>query len=70
VLLSSATAALVREAVSGHADLRDLGEHRLRDLQRPERIFQLVEPGLAADFPALRTLESFPNNLPVLPTEP
>ncbi|MGH7318114.1 MAG: ATP-binding protein, partial [Candidatus Rokuibacteriota bacterium] len=68
VLLSSATAELVREALPAAAGLRDLGEHRLKDLQRPERLFQLVAPGLAPDFPALRTLESFPNNLPVQPT--
>jgi len=68
VLLSSATAELVREALPATAGLRDLGDHRLRDLQRPERVFQLVAPGLAVDFPALRTLESFPNNLPVQPT--
>ena len=68
VLLSLATAELVREALPAAADLRDLGDHRLKDLQRPERVFQLVAPGLAVDFPALRTLESFPNNLPVQPT--
>ena len=42
VLLSSATAELVREALPAAAGLRDLGEHRLKDLQRPERVFQLV----------------------------
>ena len=68
VLLSSATAELVREALPATAGLRDLGDHRLRDLQRPERVFQLVAPGLAVDFPALRTLENFPNNLPAQPT--
>jgi predicted ATPase/class 3 adenylate cyclase len=68
VLLSSATAELVRETLADSVGLRELGEHRLKDLRRPERIFQLVAPGLAEDFPALRTLESFPNNLPVQPT--
>lgn len=68
VLLSSATAGLVQEALPAGTDLRDLGPHRLKDLQRSERVFQLVAPGLAVDFPALRTLESFPNNLPVQPT--
>jgi predicted ATPase/class 3 adenylate cyclase len=68
VLLSATTADLVREALPASAGLRDLGEHRLRDLQRPERIFQLVAPGLGAEFPALRTLERFQNNLPVQPT--
>ena len=43
---------------------RDLGERRLRDLARPERIFQLLAPGLPADFPPLRSLEVLPNNLP------
>jgi len=68
VLLSSATAELARDALPAGASLRDLGQHRLRDLQRPERIFQLEALGLPADFPPLRTLESFPNNLPVQPT--
>jgi predicted ATPase/class 3 adenylate cyclase len=68
VLLSSATAELVREALPAAAHLRDLGNHRLKDLQQPEHVFQLVAAGLAVDFPALRTLERFPNNLPVQPT--
>jgi predicted ATPase/class 3 adenylate cyclase len=68
VLLSSTTAELVRETLPAATDLRDLGEHRLKDLQRPERVFQLIAPGLPLDFPALRTLESFPNNLPVQTT--
>src|SRR5215813_7105007 len=68
VLLSSATGELVRDALPAGAGLRDLGEYRLRDLQRPERIFQLAAAGLPVDFPPLRTLESFPNNLPVQPT--
>ncbi len=65
VVLSSATAELVREALPAGAGLRDLGEHWLKDLQRPEHVFQLVAPGLVADFPALRTVENVPNNLPV-----
>lgn len=44
--------------------LRDLGERRLRDLTLPERIFQLVSPGLPSEFPPLRSLEVLPNNLP------
>jgi predicted ATPase/class 3 adenylate cyclase len=67
VLLSATTADLVRETLPAAAGLRDLGDHRLRDLQRPERLFQLVVPGLDAEFPALRTLERFQNNLPVQP---
>ena len=44
--------------------LRDLGEHRLKDLARPERIFQVVAPDLPADFPPLRTLDAYRHNLP------
>ena len=45
--------------------LVDLGEHRLRDLSRAERAFQLEGPGLATAFPRLRSLDAFPGNLPV-----
>src|SRR2546428_4387512 len=68
VLLSSATAELVREALPGAASLRDLGERRLRDRQRPAPVFPRATPGLPVDSPPLRTLESGPNNLPVQPT--
>ena len=44
--------------------LRDLGDHRLKDLARPERIFQLAIEGLPGEFPSIRTLET-PTNLPV-----
>jgi predicted ATPase/class 3 adenylate cyclase len=51
-------------------DLRfiDLGEHRIRDLVRPERVFQLAGPGLPSGFPPLITLDEIPNNLPTLAT--
>ena len=68
VVLSEAAAALVRGALPEGATLRDLGEHRLKDLQRPERVFQLAAPGLPDDFPPLRTLDAFPNNLPLQAT--
>ena len=45
--------------------LRDLGSHRLKDLQRPEQVFQLLHPDLPADFPALKSLDAHPHNLPV-----
>jgi predicted ATPase/class 3 adenylate cyclase len=64
VLLSVATEALVHDVLPAGASLRDLGSHRLRDLQRPEQVFQLLHPDLAAEFPPLRSLESVPNNLP------
>ena len=68
MLLSLATQELVRNHLPADADLRDLGAHRLKDLARPERIFQLVAPGLPADFPTLHTLEARLTNLPAQPT--
>jgi predicted ATPase/class 3 adenylate cyclase/DNA-binding CsgD family transcriptional regulator len=68
VLLSQTTCSLVEQDLPEGVYLRDLGEHRLKDLGRPMRLFQLVITDLAADFPPLHTLESFPNNLPVQPT--
>jgi predicted ATPase/class 3 adenylate cyclase len=65
VLVSQVTAELARDSVPVGVGLRDLGEHRLRDLSRAERIFQAVGPGCAAEFPPLRTLNAFPGNLPV-----
>ena len=64
-LVSNATQQLVRDGLPDGIALHDLGEHRLKDLQRPERIFQVIAPGLPADFPPLRSLDSLPNNLPV-----
>jgi predicted ATPase/class 3 adenylate cyclase len=68
VLLSSAVAAILGDKLPDEATLRDLGEHRLKDLQRPEHIFQLIHPGLPADFPAIASLNRLPNNLPSQPT--
>jgi predicted ATPase/class 3 adenylate cyclase len=65
VLLTSATRALVDGSLPDGATLKDLGEHRLKDLSRPERIYQLVVPDLPADFPELQTLDRRANNLPV-----
>jgi predicted ATPase/DNA-binding SARP family transcriptional activator/class 3 adenylate cyclase len=65
VLLSQTACELVRDHLPEGADLRDLGEYRLRDLVRPERVFQLLAADLPADFPPLRSLEAFRHNLPV-----
>jgi predicted ATPase/class 3 adenylate cyclase len=64
VLVSEATRALVDHALPPGLTLKDLGMHRLKDLARPERLFQLTVEGLPADFPPLKTLEATPNNLP------
>jgi class 3 adenylate cyclase len=58
VLLSASTAAIVQDALLDELSLRDLGVHRLKSLPRPERLFQLLIPGLPADFPPLQTLDS------------
>ena len=65
VLLSGATFELVRDDLPLLARTIDLGQHRLRDLARPEQIYQLQYPGFTAQFPSLRTLDSKPNNLPI-----
>ena len=68
VLLSLSTHEMVRDQLPAEAALMDFGERRLKDLFRPERVFQLIAPGLPSEFPPLRTLESHPNNLPLQPT--
>jgi predicted ATPase/class 3 adenylate cyclase/DNA-binding CsgD family transcriptional regulator len=65
MLLSQTTRELVEQDLPAGVSLRDLGEHRLKDLQRPSHLYQLVIADLPADFPPLKTLESRPNNLPV-----
>jgi predicted ATPase/class 3 adenylate cyclase len=68
VVLSDAARALAGAGLPAGVELRDLGEHRLRDLTQPERLYQAVIPGLPSSFPPLRTLDARPNNLPVQPT--
>ncbi len=64
VLLSQAVADGVREILPAAVSLRDLGRVRLKDLSTPEHVYQVVHPKLRQDFPALRSLEAAPNNLP------
>src|SRR5947208_1066429 len=65
VLLSQTTHDLIEHELPFGVSLRDLGKHRLKDLQRPAHLYQLIIVGLPADFPPLRTLDSRPKNLPV-----
>jgi predicted ATPase/class 3 adenylate cyclase len=60
VLVSQAT-----ERMADSAELRDLGEHRLRDLLQPERVFQLCVDRVANDFPPLKSVDALPTNLPI-----
>jgi predicted ATPase/class 3 adenylate cyclase len=64
VLVSGTTAALVDGRLPDGVRLREMGEHRLKDLSRPERILGLVIDDLPSDFPPLGTLNAVPNNLP------
>jgi predicted ATPase/class 3 adenylate cyclase len=63
VLLSRASAELVRGEHPQGTRLQDLGSHRLKDLDEPEHVFQLVVEGLRADFPPLRSVGTRPTNL-------
>jgi predicted ATPase/class 3 adenylate cyclase len=65
VMVSDATRALVEHALPEGTAVRDLGEHRLKDILHSEHLHDLVIDGLPADFPPPRTLDARPNNLPV-----
>jgi predicted ATPase/class 3 adenylate cyclase len=67
-LVSRATRELVRDELPEGAELRDLGEVRLKDLIKPEQVFQLVVADLPSSFPPLKTLDERLNNLPAQPT--
>jgi predicted ATPase/class 3 adenylate cyclase len=65
VLLSGAAADLVRGDLAADMHLSYLGQHRLKDLEGVEEVYQLLAPDLRGEFPPLRSLEEFPNNLPL-----
>src|SRR5262249_51107212 len=62
VLVKGVTADLAREALSHELTLRDLGHHQLRDLEQPERVWQLLHPRLPSDFPPLKSLSARRDN--------
>src|SRR6266542_629122 len=64
IILSQAVVDRVAGRLPQAVSLHDLGSVRLRDLTHPERVYQIVHPQLRRDFPALRSLEATPNNLP------
>jgi LuxR family maltose regulon positive regulatory protein len=68
ILLSQATLELVQERMPSGAALLDLGAHQLKDLSRPEQIFQLVHGALATDFPPLTAVAARPTSAAALPT--
>ena len=65
ILVSDATAEMVVDRLPEQAGLTELGMHRLKDLGRPERVWQVVHPDLPATHPELRSLDAHPHNLPV-----
>jgi predicted ATPase/class 3 adenylate cyclase len=68
ILLSGSAQQLVRPALQAGAELRPLGEHRLKDLSQPEMVAQLLAPGIRADTRPLNSLDALPNNLPEVAT--
>src|SRR5215218_2966225 len=68
ILLTQAVQQLSLGGLPAGAELRDLGEHRLRDLLEPEHVYQLLHPDVPATFAALNSLETRPHNLPRQPT--
>ena len=69
-LMSGSTRELVQEQdLPEGVTVRDMGEHRLKDLTRPERVFQLDVEGLTDQFPPLASLDEVPNNLPIQVTD-
>lgn len=70
VLISSSTRELVADELPGDVAFRDLGEHRLKDLDRAEHLFQLVVGDLPADFPALASLSPGSGGANGLPPSP
>lgn len=65
VLLSETTYPLIKNDFPSGVTVRDLGEHRLKDLRQPKHLYQLIIADLPAEFPPPRTLDTIPNNLPV-----
>ncbi len=64
ILLSDTTHALVVKDLPAGVSLRDLGQHRLKDLAHPHRLFQVLAADLPAEFPPIRSVYFLPNNLP------
>ena len=69
ILVSHTTCELVQHSLPEGVSLRDLGRHHLKDLERPEHLYQVIVPGLPSDFPLLKTRPSSLGNLPAQPNE-
>ena len=64
VLVSGTTENMVRDQLPKEINLRDMGQHNLKDVPQPVRVFQVVAPDLQSEFPALRTIDLHPHNFP------
>ncbi len=64
ILVSESARTLIGGGMPAGIALHDLGEHRLRGLESPERLYQVTGEGLRSEFPPVRSLETLPNNLP------
>lgn len=65
ILVSNASADLLLDDLPAGVSLRDMQQHRLKGLLNLEHLWQVVAPNLQQNFPALQTLNSIPNNLPI-----
>ena len=65
ILISSASAELLRGDLPESVELRHMGEHRLKGLLNPERLWQVTAPDLLSEFPPFKSLNAIPNSLPV-----
>ncbi|MGB3715567.1 MAG: adenylate/guanylate cyclase domain-containing protein [Candidatus Promineifilaceae bacterium] len=64
IVISQAAYELLQDRLPADIQFRDLGLHKLRDLSRQEHVYQVLSPDLPTEFPSLRSLDYFPNNLP------
>lgn len=67
-LLTAETTALLEGVHTGDASLRDLGHYHLKDFTEPQRVYQLLAPGLLSEFPPLRSLGTLPSDLSIIDT--
>ena len=68
ILLSQVTHDLIRDDIPERVTVSHLGEHRLKDLNRPEKTYKITADGLSSEFASLKTLDARPSNLPIQPT--
>jgi len=68
VLMSLVTAELIRDMIPEPLNIQYMGDHRLKDLTRPEGVYQLTHPDIPIEFPPIKSLDSHPHNISILPS--